>query len=151
MSNQTKVVLAEDDEILAKVIKEELSEAGFSVTHVANGVDVVKTVQDTRPDLILQDILMPGKTGFEILEELKQSPVTKDIPVVMLTMLGSDEDIKKGLQLGANDYIVKSQHAVAEICEKVQEFFKKESHPEATQAKKNMLEEAEERKNEKSK
>jgi DNA-binding response OmpR family regulator len=155
MSKQTKIILAEDDEILSKVIYEELSEAGFSVTRVTDGGEVVKTVQDIRPDLLLQDVLMPNKTGFEILEELKQSPVTKDIPVIMLTMLGSDEDIKKGLKLGANDYIVKSQHAVAEIVEKVQGFFEKESHPEAAQAEeqkpKNMMEEAEERAGQESK
>jgi CheY-like chemotaxis protein len=152
MSKQTKLLLAEDDEILAKVITEELTEAGFTVTHVVTGSEAITAAQNGRPDLILCDVLMPEKTGFEALEELKASPVTKDIPVIMLTMLGSDEDIKKGFQLGANDYIVKSQHAVAEIVEKVQNFFEKESHPEATQAEKqkpkNMMEEAEERNNE---
>ena len=76
---------------------------------------------------------LPKKNGFDVLETLKKSTETKGIPVIVLTMLGSDEDIKKGIRLGANDYIVKSQHAVAEITERVKGFFAKESHPEGAQ------------------
>jgi DNA-binding response OmpR family regulator len=129
----TKIVIAEDDEILAKVIVEELKEAGFDVTHAKNGVEAVSEIQSKMPNLVLCDVLMPEKDGFGVLEETKKNPATKNIPFIMLTMLGSDDDIKKGLKMGANDYIVKSQHAVAEIVEKVKEFFGKESHPEANQ------------------
>jgi DNA-binding response OmpR family regulator len=129
-----KILLIEDDKILSKVIHEELKEAGFEVSEANDGEKGLELAQSKKPDLILSDVLMPKKGGFEVLEGLKKSPVTKDIPVIMLTMLGSDEDIKKGLKLGANDYIVKSQHAVSEIIDKVKVFFEKESHPEAEQA-----------------
>jgi len=130
-----KILICEDDEILSKVLKEELEESGFDVKHVIDGEAGVQEAQSFKPDLILCDVLMPKKTGFEALEELKASPITKDIPVIMLTMLGSDDDIKKGLKLGANDYIVKSQHAVGEIVEKVKAFFGEESHPEGADKK----------------
>lgn len=128
---QNKILLVEDDEILAKVLYEELSEAGFEVKQAFDGDAGLAMAKSEKPNLILLDVILPKKQGFEVLEELKKSPSTKSIPVIMLTMLGSDEDIKKGLQLGAEDYIVKSQHAVAEIIEKIRGFFSIESHPEA--------------------
>jgi len=125
-----KVAIVEDDEILAKVITEELKEAGFKVFGAMDGEEGLEVVKSKKPDLVLLDVMIPKMDGFQVLETMKKSPETQKIPVIMLTMLGGDEDIKKGLKLGANDYIVKSQHPVAEICEKVKGFFSKESHPE---------------------
>jgi len=130
---KSKIVLVEDDEILSKVINEELKDAGFSVAWAFDGEEGLKLIKSKKPDLVLLDIILPKKNGFEVLEELKKSPETQDIPVIILTMIGKDEDIKKGLHLGANDYIVKSQHAIAEIIEKIKGFFEKEQHPEAKQ------------------
>ena len=134
MANQ-KIIIVEDDEILARVLKEELEESGFNIDLASDGEAGLKLIADQRPDLVLLDLLMPKKNGFQVLEELKSKPVSADIPVIVLTMLGHDEDIKKGLKLGANDYIVKSQHAVAEIVEKIQNFFGQEQHPEAKPAR----------------
>ncbi len=128
-----KILLVEDDAVLAKVVYEELTEAGFETFQAYDGEIGLTMAREKQPDLILLDILLPKKNGFEVLEVLKKSPETSAIPVTLLTMLGSDEDIKEGLQLGANDYIVKSQHALPEIVEKVKNFFAKESHPEGNQ------------------
>jgi DNA-binding response OmpR family regulator len=125
-----KIVLIEDDKILSKVVYEELKEADFDVSQAFDGEEGLKLATDKKPNLILLDLLLPKKHGFEVLEELKKSSVTNSVPVIILTMLGSDEDIKKGLKLGANDYIVKSQHAVSEIIDKVKKFFETEIHPE---------------------
>lgn len=126
-----KIVLVEDDEILSKVLYEELKDAGFDVQQVFDGEAGLKLVQSAKPDLVLLDLVLPKKHGFDVLAELKKSLATKEIPVIILTMLGQDEEIKKGLKLGAEDYIVKSQHAVAEIVEKVKSFLNKEQHPSA--------------------
>lgn len=126
-----KIVLIEDDNVLAKVIYEELEEGGFDVDQAFDGKIGLGLVRSKKPDLVLLDLILPQKHGFDVLEELKKSPATSDIPVIILTMLGRDDDIKKGLKLGANDYIVKSQHAVTEIVEKVEKFFGKETRPEA--------------------
>lgn len=114
-----KIVLIEDDESLSEIIHTELSNAGFEVVRAFDGEEGLKRVKSECPNLVLLDILLPKKNGFEVLEELKKSPDTKSIPVVILTLLGEDEEIKKGLRLGATDYLVKSSHAVAEIVEKI--------------------------------
>jgi DNA-binding response OmpR family regulator len=133
--DKIKILLAEDDEVLSKVVHEELTEAGFESFQAYDGEASLQLAREKKPDLILLDILMPTMNGFDVLDALKKSPGTKDIPVIMLTMLGSDDDIKKGLRLGANDYIVKSQHALPEIIEKVKKFFSKEGHPSGDRAR----------------
>jgi len=130
---KTKILLVEDDAVLAKVIYEELSEAGFETFQAYDGEAGLTMAREKHPDLILLDVLLPKKNGFEVLETLKKSPETKEISIIMLTMLGNDDDLKKGLKLGASDYIVKSQHALPEIVEKVKEFFAKEGNSEAHQ------------------
>lgn len=131
--NAQKIVLIEDDEILSKVLYSELTDAGFEVAQAFDGEAGLELVRSKRPDLVLLDLVLPKKHGFDVLAELKKSPETKSIPVIILTLLGEDEDIKKGLQFGANDYLVKSSHAIAEIVEKVKNFFAKEAHPEGVQ------------------
>lgn len=131
--SKTKIVLIEDDEILSKVLYVELTDVGFEVTRAYDGETGLEMVRSQKPDLVLLDLVLPKKHGFEVLGDLKKAPDMRDIPVVILTMLGADDDIKKGLSLGANDYIVKSQHAVTEIIGKVKGFFAKEYHPEAKQ------------------
>jgi len=129
-----KIVVIEDDEILSKVIVEELKEAGFDMLTAFDGQAGLELVKSTKPDLVLLDIVLPKKNGFDVLKELKDSLTTKSIPVIIMTMLGQDEEIKKGLRLGAEDYIVKSQHAVSEIVEKIKDFFNKEQHPKAKES-----------------
>lgn len=138
--NKTKIVLVEDDEILAKVLHEELTEAGFEVMLVEDGEAGLAAARKEMPNLVLLDLVLPKKHGFEVLAELKKAPETQNVPVIILTVLGADDDIKKGFELGANDYIVKSQHAVAEIVEKVKDFFAKESHPEGKHKKSRLKE-----------
>lgn len=124
---QFKVIIIEDDEILSRVITEELRDSGLEAIQAFDGVQGLKAVKEKKPDLVLLDIMMPKMNGFEVLGEISNDMTLKNIPVIMLTVLGSDDDIKKGLQMGAKDYIVKSQHAVAEIVEKVKQFLKKEN------------------------
>ncbi len=71
------------------------------------------------PDLILLDLVLPKKSGFDVLTELKADPELKNIPVIVSSNLGQDEEIKRALQLGAMDYLVKSQHPINEVVEKV--------------------------------
>lgn len=131
--NAQKIALIEDDEILSKVLCADLTDAGFNVSQAFDGEEGLKLVKEKKPDLVLLDLILPKKHGFEVLEELKKSPDTNNIPVIILTLLGEDKDIKKGLQLGADDYFVKSSHAVAEIVEKIKNFFAAEQHPAGSQ------------------
>jgi DNA-binding response OmpR family regulator len=117
-----KIVLIEDDEIISKVLRIELVGAGFDVTLAEDGQAGLAAVRKKMPALVLLDLVLPKKHGFEVLAALKKSPKTRKIPVTILTALGSDEDMKKGLGLGAKDYYIKSQHAVGEIVKKVKDF-----------------------------
>ena len=116
---QTKILLVEDDAILAKVLYGKLSEAGFEVNQAFDGEVGLAMAKSGKWDLILLDLILPKKDGFEVLAELKNDLSARSMPVIILTMLGADEDIKKGLQLGADDYIIKAQHAIREIVEKI--------------------------------
>ena len=113
-----KILLIEDEEILGDVLKEKLEQEKFVVELARDGEDgLAKAAQ--APDLILLDLILPKKDGFEVLRQLKSNPTLKMIPVVVLSNLGQDEEIKKALQLGAVDYMVKAQHPIDEVVEKV--------------------------------
>ena len=129
--NKQKIIIIEDDEILSKVLCTELGDAGFEVLPAFDGESGLKLVRSEKPDLVLLDLILPKKHGLEVLEEIKKAPDMRDIPVIILTLLGEDETIKKGLRLGAEDYLVKSSHALAEIVERVKNFFAQEQHPKA--------------------
>lgn len=112
-----KIALIEDDEVLSIVIQEELSKAGFDVLLASDGEKGTKIVMSKKPDLVLLDLMLPKKSGFDVLKELKEDPKTKNIPVVILTSLSMDESIQKALQSGAADYFIKSQHTALELVE----------------------------------
>ena len=124
-----KILIAEDEQILGKVLKEEFEDAGFNTTLATNGLEALKAMKtkSTRPDIILLDILMPVVDGFQVLEEMKKDSIDNlsVIPVIVLSNLGQDDEIKKAIQLGAADYFVKSQHPISEVVEKVRAFLEK--------------------------
>lgn len=120
-----KIAIIEDDEIFSTVLHDELKGAGFDVVHAPDGESGLRAVRSHRPDLVLLDLVLPKLNGFEVLKALRESPDTSGIPVIVLSVLGSDEDIKTCLRLGGEDYFVKSQHSLAEIVERVKEFVHK--------------------------
>jgi CheY-like chemotaxis protein len=124
-----KILIAEDDKVLAEVLKEEFKDEGFAVTMAENGKEAMNALKSkaNRPDLMLLDLLMPVMDGFAVLKEISEDQISnlKDIPVIVLSNLGQDEEIKRAFQLGASDYFVKSQHPVAEVVEKVKTFLEK--------------------------
>ena len=120
-----KILLVEDEEILADVMQEKLVEAKFTVDLATDGEMALQKAAHSHPDLIMLDLLLPKKDGFEVLKELKADAKLKNIPVVVLSNLGQDEEIKKALQLGAVDYLVKTQHPINEVVEKIKAFILK--------------------------
>jgi DNA-binding response OmpR family regulator len=116
---EIKIVLVEDEPALSRVLTDKLTSEGFKVTQIFAGDEAFDAIKKERPNLVLLDLLLPKKHGFDVLADLKNDAEVSPIPVIILTALGSDEDIKKGIKLGAVDYIVKSQHAIAEIIEKI--------------------------------
>lgn len=114
-----KILIAEDEEVLKRVLQEKFEKEKFTVAVVDEGNRVLPAAQSFSPDLILLDIMLPKKDGLAVLEELRQDPDLGRIPVIILSNLGDDEKIKKALSLGAIDYLVKTQHPINEVLERV--------------------------------
>lgn len=120
-----KVVLVEDDEFLLRVLSFRLKEENLEVVTVDNGAAAFETVKKEKPSIVLLDLLLPIKDGFEVLKELKQDPVTNPIPVVILSNLGQQTDVEKGLSLGAADYLIKANFSIKDIVVKIKEHLAK--------------------------
>jgi CheY-like chemotaxis protein len=101
------ILVAEDERDIRELIKFTLTFAGHQITEAANGEEAVQLTKDVLPDLILTDVRMPKMTGYEACRMLKDDEATKHIPVVILSAKGQDEEIDKGRESGADDYIVK--------------------------------------------
>ncbi|MGI9590472.1 MAG: response regulator, partial [Myxococcota bacterium] len=99
-----KLVLVEDDPELASLVREFLEGAGFCVTVEGRGDRAVEVVRATAPDLVILDVMLPGKSGIEVCRELRQA---SQVAILMLTALGDDVDQIVGLEVGADDYLVK--------------------------------------------
>lgn len=125
--NSQKIILIEDDVILSKVLSTELKDAGYVVAQAFDGEAGLALVKSEKPDLVLLDLIIPKKLGLDVLADLKKSPETEKIPVIILTLLGEDDDVKKGIKLGAEDYFVKSSYATEEIIEKIKNFLAKQN------------------------
>ncbi|MFA5133234.1 MAG: response regulator [Patescibacteria group bacterium] len=117
-----KILIVEDEQTLAKVMAEKIKASGYTVKIEDNGDKVVATSKSFKPDLILLDLVLPGKYGMEVLHDLKSDKTLNVIPVIIISNLDNDEEIKKALSLGAVDYFVKSQHPLNEIVDKIEEY-----------------------------
>lgn len=121
-----KVLIVDDDAFLSGIYATKLELEGFMVASARDGEEGLKLAPKEKPDLILLDVLMPKLDGFEVLKRLKADPETKDIPVIMLTNLGQKEDIEKGLEDGAVDYLIKAHFVPAEAVAKIKKVLKME-------------------------
>lgn len=122
--SKTTVLIVEDDPTLAEMYGTKFTAEGFEVLHAGDGAEGLATAKAKKPDAILLDVMMPKLDGFATLQELRADKDFKKTPVVMLTNLGQDEDIKKGKKLGADDYFVKANQTPAEIVAKVRALLK---------------------------
>lgn len=98
----------------------ELRIKGYDVLNVNDGLQALPKAKDYRPDIILLDIMLPGMNGLNILTELKADPQTAEIPIIMLTNYGSEDNVKKALESGAADYIMKYKILPSELAEKIE-------------------------------
>ncbi len=114
-----KILIVEDEDILAKVLEEKFEKAKFSAKIAVDGESALGLIKTFKPDIVVLDLMLPKKDGFAVLEEMKSEDEFKRIPVVITSNLSEDENIKKALRIGAEDYFVKSNHPVNEIVEKV--------------------------------
>ena len=119
-----KILLIEEDQFLYKILTVKLKRAGFDVFLAIDGEEGIKKAKETKPDLILLDLILPKINGFAVLSEIKKTPVLKKVPVVILSNLGQESDVEKGLRMGAEDYLIKTNLSLSEIVEKVKGYLK---------------------------
>lgn len=108
-SNPKRVILlVEDDPGIAGLVRFRLEREGYQVRHAADGEQAVKELENpVVPDLILMDVMLPYRNGYELLAEIRARPALAQVPVLMLTSRGREQDVVKGLDGGASDYMVK--------------------------------------------
>ena len=124
MSKQSKqkiILFVEDNPAIQKTFGEILTQEGYQVISAADGEVGISLAKKEKPDLILLDLILPKKDGFEVLKELKAEEQTKEIPVIVLSVLEGSEDIQKAIETGANSYLVKSDYTPEELIKKVKE------------------------------
>lgn len=119
------VLIIEDEKIDVKILTEKLVDNEYSVAVALGGRTGLELAICALPDLIVLDLILPVMHGFEVLERLKQNPDTKNIPVLILSNLGQDAEIKKGKKLGAVDYLVKANVDLKIIMDKINNIIKK--------------------------
>ncbi len=102
-----KVLIVEDEEAISALLSYNLEKEGFSVAISADGEDAMLNVRESRPDLILLDWMLPNVSGIELCRQLRGQMETREIPVIMLTARGKEEDRVRGLMTGADDYVTK--------------------------------------------
>ncbi|HVM90662.1 MAG TPA: response regulator [Verrucomicrobiae bacterium] len=113
-----RVILhVEDDKLYSDIIRKALEAQGFSVQHVSSGEEALRRAASA--DLVLLDIGLPQKDGFDVLEELKAQPETRAVPVVMLSRLSAKEDVDECRSLGCAEYLIKTQHSPEDIANHV--------------------------------
>src|SRR3989339_934728 len=114
-----KIILAEDDKFISRAYEDGLERAGFIVIQATDGEQAMEKTKQEVPDIILLDLIMPVKNCFEVLKGVKADEATKNIPIIILSNLGQDSDIEKGRELGAADYMIKSNFSMNEVIEKI--------------------------------
>lgn len=116
-----KILFVEDEPALQKTFTEVLIQEGYEVLNAFDGEEGLKLAQTGKPDLILLDLILPKVHGFDVLKMLKEDPVTKEIPVIVLTNLEATADVEKALELGATTYLVKASYNLEDVVQKVKD------------------------------
>lgn len=117
-----KILLVEDDAFFQKFYAFKLQEQGYQIVNAVDGEDGILKLQQEMPNLVLLDLIMPKKDGFEVLAARQANPALLQIPVIVFSTLGQEEDVKRAISLGANDYINKSFFDFDTLLAKIQAF-----------------------------
>ena len=116
-----KILMIEEDHFLRKIYRDKLSRSGFEFLEATNGEEGLNKIIAEKPDVVLLDLILPRKNGFDVLVDMKSNKNTENIPVIILSNLGQESDIQRGLALGAKDYLVKTEVSLSGVVEKAKE------------------------------
>ena len=120
-----KVLIVEDDVMLNKIYQTKLGIVGYKVFAAYDGEEGIKKMEESLPNIVLLDLMLPKKNGFEVLEIVKQNIKLNHIPVIILSNLGQGDDIERGKALGADDFLVKSNVKLEMVLEKIEQVLQK--------------------------
>lgn len=123
-SGKRTVLVVEDDQFLRDLIVRKLEEEGLNTIQAIDGEEGVRLIRENKPDIVLLDLILPGIDGFEVLMQAKADTNISGIPIIILSNLGQKDDIDRGLQLGAKDYLIKAHFTPGEIVQKVKDILK---------------------------
>ena len=119
-----KILIVEDDNFISEMYANKFGESGFEISVAKDGQEALDKAKEIIPDLILLDIVLPKKDGFEVLKDLKKENVLKNTKIVFLTNLGEGEDLNKGLRSEADAYLIKAHSTPSQIVAKIEEILK---------------------------
>lgn len=122
-----KILILEDQRGFRRVYSDVLTQDGYEVLEAQNGEEGWDMIITQKPDLVLLDLGLPIFDGFQVLEKMRRSDQTKDIPVIIFSVLGEPKDVKKALEMGANDYTVKGFYTPRQVLSKIKALLK-DSH-----------------------
>lgn len=120
-----KILIIEDDPFFQKYFSTKLQENGFEVVVSADGEDGLNKIKEIKPNLVLLDMILPKKDGFEILKTLNTDNIIQTLPIIVFSTLGQETDVQKAIKLGAKDFINKSFFDFDKILTKINSFLKK--------------------------
>lgn len=124
-AGKLRILIVEDDRFLQKILLLKFAAEGFDVTAASDGDEALKQILADPPDLILLDLILPKMNGFELLTEMRTNPKTRQLPVIVLSNLGQEEDIRRVRDLGAMDFLVKSNLSIQDVVQRAKESYAK--------------------------
>ncbi len=122
MADQKKILIVEDDEFLRSLAAKRLEKEGYQVLAATDGDIGLKMAKTENPVIILLDLLLPGLSGYEVLEKLREEEETKKTPIIVFSNLGQKEDVEKAKGLGANDFLIKANFTLDDVVEKIKTY-----------------------------
>jgi len=119
-----KILLIEDEELIIKLLSKKLAAIGYDVSLAMNGQEGVEKMKQNIPDLVLLDIVMPRMGGFEVMTEMKKDEKLAKIPVIIISNSGQPLELERAKELGAADWLVKTEFDPKEVAEKIQKYIR---------------------------
>lgn len=117
-----KILIVEDEKLLTKILEMKLGHEGYEIVNAKDGEEGLNLMRQTKPDLVLLDIILPKKNGLEVMQEMRKDSELKDMPVIVISNSGQPVELDKAKQLGALDWIIKTEFDPNEVVEKVKKF-----------------------------
>ncbi|MFH1451260.1 MAG: response regulator [bacterium] len=124
-NEKTKILLVEDDPFLIDIYSTKLRSNGFEIDVAHDGEEALRKITERAPDLVLLDIVLPRVDGWEVLNRIKKQSQFKDLKIIILSNLGQEQEVRKGLELGVAGYLIKSHYSPSEIIAEIKKVLQK--------------------------